>query len=116
MLFPLVFAGILPAVQGFLRYIGERDSRQRIPENNKPRSPGDPEKIILRLARKLEGRVTPALVAIESDLSIEKAEEVLQNLVKRGFTSMEVRDNGTIEYFFEEFLPPSTDRPGLLNS
>ena len=64
------------------------------------------EKQVLKAAKKNDGKVTPALIALDSSLSIEQAETVLLSFVKRGYATMEVTDSGQIEYRFAEFLPP----------
>ena len=62
------------------------------------------ERSVLRVAQEHGGRVTPALVAVDSDLSLEEAERILQSMVVKSHASMQVRDDGRIEYEFREFM------------
>ncbi|MBN2051831.1 MAG: hypothetical protein JW760_15370 [Spirochaetales bacterium] len=105
--FPLLFLGIIP----LLRRLGSsRRSGDPLDEENEIRDQRDKdssEKQVLKAAKVNGGVVTPALVALDSTLSIEEAEKMLQSLVQRGYATMEVTDSGQIEYRFQEFLPPT---------
>jgi hypothetical protein len=98
-LFPLVFAGILPVLDGISRLGrwrrgGELDykpARQSM------------EKQILLVAKQNKGRVTPALVALHVDAPLEKVEKTLSDMAKKGFVEMHVTANGRIEYLFHDF-------------
>jgi hypothetical protein len=103
-LFPMVFAGFLPAIRGFVGLMSNR-----LPLSVKPKAPTQEqknrgEKEILRLAKREGGKVTPALVALETSLSIEESEIELNKLVTGGYSSMEVTDQGKIEYVFHDFV------------
>jgi len=100
-IFPFAFAGVLPAVQAFLslRRLG---ARPRAPEPALP----DPQKEVLRIARGHMGRVTAAIVALDSPLSMAESERTLDEMVRNGHASMAVADDGRVEYEFREFLPP----------
>ncbi len=103
--FPMVFAGVLPAVEGFRRLITERaNSGHRNVENE-----NYGEKQVLKTAKDEKGIVTPALVALKTSLSIKQAEKILEEMAKMGYTIMHVRDNGRIEYEFLEFTPRLED-------
>lgn len=100
-IFPLVFAGILPAASGLRRLIRARgQSRERVGDRE-----AWAEKQILRTARDERGVVTPALVALKTELSIETAEQVLERMARKGYAEMRVNPGGRIEYSFPEFLP-----------
>lgn len=73
------------------------------------RRPESPEKIILRIARKNSGQVTPGEVAIESDISIDEARKVLDELAKKGIAEIRVRSSGVLVYFFPEFADDKKD-------
>jgi len=73
------------------------------------RRPESPEKTILRIARKNSGQVTPGEVAIESDISIDEARKVLDELAKKGIAEVRVRSSGVLVYFFPEFADQSND-------
>ncbi len=99
LIFPLMFLGVAPLVKG-AQGLAVRWRRQRIaPEERETLA----EKEILRIAQEEGGRVTPALVALKTRLSAEKAEEILQRLVKNNHANMDVTSEGRIEYEFPEF-------------
>ena len=100
--FPLVFAGILPTVDGMITVY-----RDRVISGKSKDSAGiETEKQVLRVAQRESGKLTPAIVALNSDLSIDDAEKVLSNFVTRGYASMNVQNDGRIVYEFLEFLRP----------
>ena len=101
-IFPLAFAGVLPAVKGILSLRRIR-SAPRLHEPVRP----DPQTEVLKIARRQNGRVTPALVAVDSALSVAEAERALDEMVRGGHAAMVVADDGRVEYEFREFLPPA---------
>ncbi len=101
--FPMVFAGVLPALEGFRRLRAERAAgRVGGPAGEQRRLPSA-EKQVLQAARDEQGRVTPALVALKTELSIGEAEKILEEMAQKGYASMQVNDDGRIEYHFPEF-------------
>lgn len=68
-----------------------------------------PEKIILKIAKKNAGQVTPGEVAIESDISVDDAQKELDRLAKSGLAEIRVRSSGVIVYFFPEFSGDKSD-------
>ena len=103
--FPLAFAGALPAVKGFLSL-----RRLRTAARLHAPAPPDPQTQVLRIARRQRGRVTPALIAVDSSLSVAEAERTLDEMVRGGHASMTVAEDGRVEYEFREFLlPPPGD-------
>ena len=107
-IFPLVFAGILPTLEGLRRILRERKPPRIEAEEKSDRE----EKEILRLARDEGGTVTPALAALKTSLNTERAERVLQNLVKKGFASMNVTEEGRVLFEFPEFRKGLQDEGG----
>lgn len=101
--FPLIFAGVMPMVEGVRRLLGER-SRPRV-SAQAGRSAVSSEKQILLVAKEERGVVTPALVALKSELSIQEAEKALESMAQLGYAVMRVTENGRIEYEFPEFMP-----------
>ena len=98
-IFPLMFAGVVPMIEGLRRLASER-SRNRIePEKREAIA----EREVLKIAQAEEGIVTPSKVALKTNLTLERAEEVLQKLATRGFASMQVTDAGIVQYEFPEF-------------
>ncbi len=101
--FPMVFAGILPALEGFRRLAGERGGNVRIDQPVSETAQG--QKQVLQAAKEENGIVTPALVALKTDLSISQAERILEEMAQMGYAIMHVNDNGRIEFEFPEFKP-----------
>jgi len=104
-IFPMVFAGVIPLIRGGFRFFTNRqlpeEGRQRLLESKS----ASIERSILSVAKSENGRITPALVALNTDTTLEDAQKALEEMVKRGYAGMDVRDNGTVEYVFQEFLP-----------
>jgi len=104
-IFPLVFAGVVPAMEGLRRLLWERSQRKVEPQKREALA----EKEVLKIAQAENGTVTPAVVALKSNLTLQRAEEVLQKLAREGYITMEVRDDGRVEYEFPEFRPRLED-------
>ncbi len=62
------------------------------------------ETTILKLARQFKGRLTPLELAAHSSLSLEEADQALEDIVRRGYADMTVTDAGNIVYEFPGFL------------
>ena len=97
--FPFAFAGILPTLEGIRKMIRERKSKKIAPDEQENAA----EKQVLMIAKQENGKVTPALIALKSDLSLDKAEKILEKMAKQGHAMMNVLDAGRIEYEFPEF-------------
>ena len=98
--FPTMFAGVLPAVKGLQRLIRNRWGNSSLGQDVQALA----EKEILKLARRENGIITPAMAAIDTELTIEKAEKILDKLAGKGYASMHVTDDGMIKYEFPEFM------------
>ena len=109
-IFPIIFGGILPAVQGLSKIIASRRLSIDV-KNEEKRRIASREKDVLRSAQQHKGILSPSIVALDTNLSIEEADALLQQLAGKGICSMEVRESGRIEYVFEEFKGP-TQLPG----
>lgn len=70
------------------------------------------ERVILKTAKENQGIVTPSVVAIESGMSIDQAKNALEKLVSKGHADIRVSKNGSMVYFFQEFLK-GTSHPDL---
>ena len=103
--FPLIFAGIMPTVRGIFKMLDDRNKQRTFKNETAVENAHYPEKAILQAARDRQGKVTPALIALDSNLSIEEAEKALRYMASRGYASMEVTESGSIEYIFTDFLP-----------
>jgi len=108
--FPLIFAGIMPMVEGLRRLAGSRD-QPRLPSKSGQVSS---EKQILLVAKEEKGVVTPALVALKTELSIQEAEKALEAMARQGYAQMRVTDSGRIEYEFPEFMAHQDGEEGRL--
>ena len=62
------------------------------------------EKTILKAAKTHGGMITPGIVAIDGDITIDKARDALETLAKKGYAEMRIKENGVIIYCFPEFL------------
>jgi hypothetical protein len=102
--FPLMFAGVLPMIEGIRRLAAARRSRPVVAGAEKA-GVASVEKQILLAAKEESGVVTPALIALKTDLSIQEAEKKLDEMAQKGYTMMQVRESGRIEYEFPEFMP-----------
>ena len=120
-LFPLVFAGVLPMIRGLGGLLAGREALEAPPDGGGPAAAltdpkAETERKILRVAQQEGGRITAAIAALKTDLSLDKAEEVLQDLARRGHAAMQVTDDGRVEYTFPEFMrrdePPRLDGQG----
>lgn len=69
----------------------------------------DPEKTILRVAKKNGGFVTPGEVALEGDLSVDEARKRLEKMTAAGLAEMRVRQSGVVVYFFSDFARDGND-------
>ena len=99
--FPMVFAGVLPTVESLRAIVGRKKSTRRMSEETRAQD----ERDVLRVAQAERGTVTPSLVAIETTLTTDRAQAVLDDMTKKGYATMNVREDGHIEYQFPEFLP-----------
>lgn len=63
------------------------------------------EKQVLQTAKAEKGLITPALVALKTDLTMERAEKILESMARKGYAEMRVSDSGRVEYEFPEFIP-----------
>jgi TM2 domain-containing membrane protein YozV len=71
--------------------------------------PENPEKTVLRVARKNGGFVTPGEAALEGDITVDQARKLLEKLAASGNAEMRVRSSGVVVYFFPEFARDGND-------
>jgi hypothetical protein len=74
-----------------------------MPYGQPPARAENPEKTVLRVAKKNGGFVTPGEVALEGELSLDQARKLLEKLAATGSAEMRVRSSGVVVYFFPEF-------------
>jgi len=109
LIFPLVFAGLIPLFTGILKAF----RRKKLPSQGTKKTVSiDREKEILKVAQELHGRLTVLQVASRTDLSIEDARTTLDAMVKKGYIQLNVGKNGILRYEFPEFFP-ETDKDDL---
>jgi hypothetical protein len=99
--FPAVFAGVLPLVEGIRRALTRRPASAAAAAAPQE----DAEKQILRAAQALQGKITTNLAALNTTLSMKQAQEILERMTKEGHAVMNVTSEGIIEFEFPEFLP-----------
>ena len=66
--------------------------------------PGDMEAKVFQLAYKLKGSITVSDIVVETGLSVQEAESLVQGMVDNSRVRMEVNDNGLVTYEFPEII------------
>jgi len=96
-LFSAFFVSILPLGAGiFLR----KKVRKLIEIENLVNM----EKIVLNIAERNKGFVTPALVSVKASVSTDEASEAIENLVVKGLLIPFVSDEGAVVFKCADFL------------
>ena len=67
------------------------------------------ETVILRAAKAHGGVVTPAVVAVDGDYSLDEAKGCLDDLVSGGHAELRVRRSGGMVYVFPDLLTPEAE-------
>jgi hypothetical protein len=67
------------------------------------------DRVILKIARKKMGVVSPSEVVIETDVTLEEARRHLEKMVVDGHAEMRVRKSGAIVFTFPEFMDDNSD-------
>jgi hypothetical protein len=98
-IFPMVFAGVLPMLDGVQR-LSSGKTRKALGYKKGKQSV---ERQILLVAKQHKGKVTPALVALNSDIPLEQVEKKLSDMAKKGYAEMHVTRGGRIQYLFHDF-------------
>lgn len=83
--------GVVPVAWGIILY-------RRVRRDVARRRAEEREAAVLRAARDRQGVVSPVDVAADCGMSLEQAQEILDQLHLRGFNEMDVSDTGTIIY------------------
>jgi predicted transcriptional regulator len=107
--FPFVFAGVIPVLNGIRKIFQERKIQQLGRDKTSLDINIYAEKEILKIAKNQQGKVTPTMVALKSQLSVEEAEQILEKMAKKGYAEMHVTESGRVEYQFPEFLPDTDE-------
>jgi len=69
------------------------------------------ENALLHVAQKRNGTITATDVAMETDLTMSQAAQVLDGMHTRGLIGMDIRDDGVVVYTFPELVPAEEERP-----
>lgn len=102
---------IIGIAAGVIWYRGkDRTARREEPKRSEQQTRESAEKIVLRVAARNQGFVTPMEVVLESNLSLEEAGDILEKLRKKGYASLRVADNGTYVYELNGLLTPQQKR------
>ena len=87
----------------YRRAMSEQPETRRSMRNVTPASREPLEKVILRLARRNRGPVTPAEVALEGDIPLDDAKAALGKLATAGHAEVRARESGGVVYVLREF-------------
>lgn len=99
------FCGLIPSVVLFFlgknpKLLLKEKYQKTLLENTKRKV----EKAILSFAKRNRGFVSVGNAAMEADISMDEAQKVLDELVKKGFAQLEVKTSGSLIYIFQDFL------------
>ncbi|GAB1371872.1 hypothetical protein MASR1M45_19340 [Candidatus Kapaibacterium sp.] len=84
---------VLPILLGYLLFINATKKEKQNFEMGR-------EKMTLELAAQHNGVLTQAVLAKKSNLTIAESGEILSELTIKGIATVEVNENGAIEYHF----------------
>lgn len=73
----------------------------------------DGTNLVLRVAKRHQGRVTPAEVAADSNLELRQCAKILAQLASDGFCEERITQQGTSFYYFPEFASALAKRDFL---
>ena len=76
------------------------DARTEYP----PQRPRVSQSEIFQLARKLKGRITLSDIVIETGVSLQEAETIIEAMIDGSHVTMEVKDSGRVVYEFPEII------------
>lgn len=105
-LFARYFWILLPVgiAAGFLLYRDRQRKQQRHQQQAEQHVRETAEKIVIRVAAQNQGLVTPMEVALASNLSLEEARDILEQLRKNGHAKLRVADSGSYVYQLDGLL------------
>lgn len=109
MIWPLIFAGILPFTAGLLKTIRNHLRKRR-------RLKQRPEKLqqyMLSLAHEHSGRLTVVQVASYGQISLQEAQETLDRMAANGYVIQQIGEDGSIQYQFPGILPSGSSASTL---
>jgi hypothetical protein len=89
-------------------------SRQLLSSSSSPQGPGaapeyaadaSDEKTVLQIAAKQDGLLRVTDVALNSEIGLDKATNILESLCKRSYCRKTIQESGAIEYEFPDLKP-----------
>jgi hypothetical protein len=92
-----LFLGILPTAAGFLIC-------RRMKANARHRKIDKDEDFIMMLATQHNGRLTPAELAMHTDMSVAQAQNLLEQYTIQGITSIGISESGARVFHFRELI------------
>ena len=109
MIWPLLFAGVLPFTAGVVKAIRTHVRRQR----KLKKRPERLQQYMLALANEHGGRLTVVQVASAGRISLEEAQKTLDRMAANGYVAQHVGDDGLVEYQFPGILPSQSSFSNL---
>lgn len=101
---------IIAGVAALIWYNRKSQHKKHVLQQNETYMRESAEKIILRIAARNQGFVTPMEVVLESDMTLEQAGDILNQLHKKGYATLRVADNGSYVYQLNGLLTPQQKR------
>lgn len=89
--------GVLPLLLG---YFGRKKLKRLIQLENIV----DLERITLIVAQSNNGTLSPTLLSMKADISIEEAKQTLESLVEKGVATVDINNDGTVVYIFKDLM------------
>jgi len=102
-LIPFFFMGLFPLISGLRSLVAEGIAAPALKRTSIKDRKLAAERNILRLASSRGGILSPALVSIETGLSLEEAQASLDAIVGKGHAELRILESGRLEYAFPEF-------------
>ncbi|MBN2444545.1 MAG: hypothetical protein JXJ04_24500 [Spirochaetales bacterium] len=99
------FTGLIPSI--VLLFLGKKKTvliAETIQKQVKEADSRKVERAILAFAKENKGYVSVSNAALEAGITMEEAQKVMDELVKKGFAQLEVKSSGILMYVFQDFL------------
>jgi class 3 adenylate cyclase len=109
MIWPLIFAGILPFTLGLLKHVRTAIKRRHL----RLERPEKLQRYMLSLAKEQGGQLTVVQVASLGQVSLQEAQETLDRMAAKGYVVQQMGDDGTITYEFPGILPSGSSASSL---
>ena len=109
MIWPFLFAGVLPFAAGLVKSLRSAIIRRRRLRER----PSELQHLLLELARRHGGRLTVVQAAASGRMTLDEARRSLERMVRDGYVAKSVGDKGAVYYEFPGILP-SRDNSSIL--